>query len=300
MDCWQRGTSFTIASSTSTYTADRWQAYRGATGSTVTRQTSGLTGIQYAMRVVRDSGNTSTTAIQMAQAFESANSYIFAGQTVTVSFYARAGANYSPTSSALSVYLQTGTGSDQNYYAGLTGASNIVNGSTATLTTSWQRFSFTATAGSTATQIAIALVSFPTGTAGANDYYEVTGVQLELGSVATTFKRAGGTIQGELAACRRYLPAFSSGTFNGYAYATNGTIYSIPFDVQARVAPTGITVSGTIYAYALNTNTTVTPSFNAGGLTNGLVLASPTITAGQGSRLELTSGSLVLFTGCEL
>ena len=55
MDVWQRGTSFALASSTKTYTADRWACYRAATGCTVSRQT-GPTGQAYAMRVQRDSG----------------------------------------------------------------------------------------------------------------------------------------------------------------------------------------------------------------------------------------------------
>jgi hypothetical protein len=121
------------------------------------------------MRVARDLLNASTTAIQMAQSIETDNSIPLAGKTVTLSFYARAGANYSAASNALSVYLQTGTGTNQNYYSGFTGASNIVNGSTATLTTTWQRFTFTASVGSTATQLAAAFVSFPVGIAGAAD-----------------------------------------------------------------------------------------------------------------------------------
>jgi hypothetical protein len=207
-DIWQRGTSFTVASSSvSTYAADRWMPYRGATGLTVTRQTvsdtTNLPTIRYALRAQRDSGNTSTLDYSIRTSIETANSIPFAGQAVTLSFYGRKGANYSSTSSLLNVVLQSGTGTDQNNISGYTGQANVIN-STATLTTTWQRFTFTATVGATATELAAQFYSNPTGTAGAADYFEITGVQLELGSYATTFSRAGGTIQGELAACQRY------------------------------------------------------------------------------------------------
>lgn len=57
------------------------------------------------------------------------------------------------------------------------------------LTTTWQRFSFTASIPASATEIAVGFEWTPSGTAGANDWLEVTGVQLELGSVATQFTR---------------------------------------------------------------------------------------------------------------
>jgi hypothetical protein len=205
MDIWQRGTS--IASTAGNlYTADRWYGGFGTTGRTISRQSSGLTGIQYAMRVQRDSGNTSTLAGYLSYTLESADSYRFAGQTVTFSFYARAGANYSPSGGNLAMTFLSGTGTDQNVQNTWTGSATIASGN-ATLTTSWQRFSFTGTVASSATEIGFYGISSWLGTAGTNDYYEITGVQLELGSVATQFKRSngsGGTIQGELAACQRY------------------------------------------------------------------------------------------------
>jgi len=248
----QRGTTFTIASSTATYTLDRWQAYRTATGMTVTQQstsdTTNLPFIQKCVRLARDSANTSTVAIQYIQTIESVNSIPYAGKAITLSFYARAGANYSPTSSALLVYLQTGTGTDQNYINGFTGATNIVNGSTATLTTTWQRFTFNATVGATATQLAVALNMNPTGTAGANDYCEVTGWQIDVGSVALPFRTYAATIQGELAACQRYysrVQAVTTGEFFGMGPANNtsGGLMYCTFPVRMRIAPTSVDFS---------------------------------------------------------
>jgi hypothetical protein len=205
MDIWQRGTSFTVASATKTFTADRWIGYRGATGLTVSRQTASLDGFTYSLRVQRDSGNTSTTSIFLGQNVEILQSTPFIGKTVTVSFWARAGANYSSASNNLTLSSFSGTNAtDQDgFMAGYTGSTAIVDGGQ-TLTTSWQRFSRTGTVSSSATQFYVSFAFTPTGTAGANDWFEVTGVQVEIGSAATNFSRAGGTIQGELAACQRY------------------------------------------------------------------------------------------------
>ena len=312
MDVWQRGTSLAVtAASTSFYSADRFQAYRAVSGATISRQTTSDTTnlpiIQYCARVSRDSGNTATDGIFFAQGFESANSYRYVGQSVTLSFYARKGANYSATSSALSVKLQTGTGTDQNIIIGLSGGPTNVIDQTATLTTTWQRFSYTGTVSSTATQIGVLFGFTPTGTAGAADYYETTGVQVELGSIATAFARAGGTIAGELAACKRYLPSLGANDYLvGLSNATNSSYFNYAFSTTARVAPTGLTVSGTwtLLNGALASGTVGTVQFGASGVNTGLIqtlttIGSPTLTVGQGALLYSASGT-ILFTGCEL
>jgi hypothetical protein len=307
MQVWQRGTSVAVSGAFAlTYAADRWGFFRTgfATGMTVSRQVTGdttnLPFIQYAQRVQRDSGNTSTGIIYSLQNFESINSIPFAGKTVTYSFYARAGANYSAASSALLYSVNTGTGTDQNLLNGYTGQATPIL-TTVTLTTTWQRFTATAALSSSATQIGVAFSYTPVGTAGANDYFEVTGVQLEVGSVATPFHTYAATIQGELSACQRYLPAIYGGSYAGYAYATNSILYAIPFPVNARVAPTGITVTGTWTGYSLNSGSNFTPTFNLADKSGASIDSSGgrTITAGQGSRLE-SSGGVILFTGCEL
>lgn len=182
----------------------------------------------------------------LIQNFESVNSIPFAGRAVTISFYARAGANFSAASAALQYNVATGTGTDQNLLTGFTGRANPILAN-ATLTTTWQRFTATATLAATATQIAVAFDATWVGTAGANDYYEVTGVQLELGSYATTFSRVGGTIQGELAACQRYYyrqtgPQTLSMLSNaGWGSNSAQYVYSIfNTPVSMRSAPTSL------------------------------------------------------------
>ena len=207
---WQRGTSVAVpASSTAAYAADRWSINTNANQAfTFSRQTTNdttnLPFIQYCGRIQRNSGQTGTSTMAVATSFETINSIPFVGKTVTMSFYARAGANYSATSNALAVYLQTGTGTDQNVLSGFTGQAQAIN-QTATLTTTWQRFSYSATLATSVTQLAPTFGFTPTGTASTNDYFEVTGMQIDIGSVALPFRTYAATIQGELAACQRYF-----------------------------------------------------------------------------------------------
>ena len=252
-DIWQRGTSITMSSTA--YTADRWNGYRSVAGGTVTRQATGdttnLPNIQYCSRVSRDSGNTATTSLYFGQSVETSNAIPYAGKAITFSFYARKGANYSPTSSALIAGLYSGTGTDQNNTTGsYTGFATVAE-NTATLTTTWQRFTYTGTFAATATEFCVQFGMAPTGTAGAADYFEVTGVQIELGTTATTFSRAGGTIQGELAACQRYYQLLASGANKAVsmaaAYSTTSFEGITVLPVEMRTTPTLSIVSSTGY-----------------------------------------------------
>jgi hypothetical protein len=250
---WQRGTSISVAASTANaYTADRWGLVTGANqASTVSRQTTGdttnLPAIQYCGRFQRNSGQTGTGTQYLSNAFESINSIPFAGKTVTLSFYARKGADYSPTSSALTAKLYSGTGTDQQSNTGYTGAVAHIN-TTATLTATWQRFTASATVSSSATEISIEFSWTPTGTASTNDYFEVTGVQLDVGSVALPFRTYAATIQGELAACQRYYVRFDNASVNaihgiGLAYDTTNTYFSNQLPVTMRTGPSAIDFS---------------------------------------------------------
>jgi hypothetical protein len=252
MDIWQRGTS--AAGDYPTYLADRWMNYRAVAGSTFSRQVTGdttnLPFIQYCQRLQRNSGNTATNDIIISQSMESVNSIPLAGKTVIMSFYARAGSNLSSSGSTMFAGIFSGTGTDQNFIAGYTGNATVINQSK-TLTTTWQRFTVTGTVGATATEIGVQLGFTPTGTASTNDYVEITGVQLEVGSVATPFSRAGGTIQGELAACQRYYQLWVNGNSQviGNGCYINGTQFNaaLSFLVEMRTAPTLSIVTGNNY-----------------------------------------------------
>ena len=239
MDIWQRGTSF--ANLYNTYTADRWQNYSGVTGITLSQVASGLTGFSYALRSQRNSGGTSTGTMYVGQSLESVNSIPFAGKTATFSFYARCGSNFSPTGSQITATLQYGTGTDNNIYSGFTGGTAIVTAAT-TLTTSWQRFTYTATFASTSTQIGFYFSSVPTGTAGANDYFDITGVQLEIAPQATPFSRAGGSIGGELALCQRYYWQVGAGVLGPAVAISTSNLYGYVYTpVSMRLSPPTVT-----------------------------------------------------------
>jgi hypothetical protein len=239
MQIWQRGTSITM--STSAYTADRWQGYRGVAGGTVSRQVTGdttnLPFIQYCARVQRDVGNTDVSSkLYLAQTLESVNSIPFAGKTVTISFYARKGANYSQASSQIPVFFMQAATTDANVLTSMSGSSiATVN---ATLTTTWQRFTGTGTINTTSTQIGMYAEFTPVGTAGAADYFEITGVQIDVGSVALPFRTYAATIQGELAACQRYYQkTFDQGTTPGNAVTPNGQVYFTRQATSGTVEP---------------------------------------------------------------
>jgi hypothetical protein len=249
---WQRGTTGAGATGAGTgYIADRWQAGRTAfaAGMTCSRQVTGdttnLPFIQYCARVQRDSGNTGTGLLLLTQSFESVNSIPLAGKAVVLSFYARKGANYSATSDLLKVELATGTGTDQNYFsAGYTGTVRPVN-TTTTLTSTWQRFTFTGTVDATATELAVQIGYTPVGTASTNDYFEVTGVQLEAANSVSNYAPNGATYAAELAACRYYYRRNTStlgyGVILPIGSAASTTAAVLTFtDGPMRINPTSV------------------------------------------------------------
>jgi hypothetical protein len=264
-DFWQRGTSFTLSNSAYQYLADRfYSAISLNCTNTFSQSTDAPTGFNYSMKWQRAAGVTTTPDFLLYCALENFDSTRFAGQAVTLSFYAKVGANYSGANQ--NIYLYSGTGTNQGgNIAAWTGATSINSGSnTFTPTTSWQRFTLKGTVPSTAKQLGINFATTTSGTAGADDSVYVTGFQLELGSVQTSFKRAGGTIQGELAACQRYYNRYTNAVTNGQitgtvGYAVNTTLmdYYVVLPVQMRVQPTVLDYSNIqVYTIASLTNYT--------------------------------------------
>ena len=137
--------------------------------------------------------------------------------------------------------------------------------------------------------------------------FYITGVQLEKGSTATSFDyRPYGT---ELQLCQRYLPAwsFTNGQYisQGWSYNTTSALHTIITPVSTRVAPTGITTTGSYTSLVSGAGTVNATSvaFSSSSVNNLtlLVSAASGYTSGYGQALyPSTSTATILGTGCEL
>jgi hypothetical protein len=201
---WQRGTSFTNPTD-NTYTCDRYKQNGNGSGftkiwsrQTFTPGTAPVAGYESAyfyrfnQTVAGTGGTNNNIAIYVHEDVRT-----FAAQTVTLSFWAKADA----TRSLFLFYGQefNNSGSGDQY----------PSIATATLSTSWTRYTFTFTVASIAGKTIGAgfTGNFQLVFNAANNIVQTIdlwGIQLEAGNVATPFQTATGTPQGELAACQRY------------------------------------------------------------------------------------------------
>ena len=305
-DIAQRGTSVSITGATvSNYGLDRWFGFTGGSNITQSQVASGLTGFQYAVRTQRTAGQTSTGTIYLSQSLETRNTIPLAGQTVTWSFWGRIGLNFSGASNQVVSQVLSGTGTDQNILSGYTGASYVLNATT-TLTTSWQRFTYTATVSSTATEIGILWNYVPSGTAGANDYFDITGVQLEIAPQATPFSRAGGSIGGELALCQRYYYSETgSAGYNtllgvGSVYNSSVCVFQLKWPVTMRTNPTMTATSGSGYFLVATASLgfvsfSTVSSFTSPNVVGTIISMSlpGSYTAGQSGLLYSNNGTIM-------
>jgi hypothetical protein len=273
--------AFSSITTSGTYGFDRW--FIGFSGGTVTYSAQtftpgtapvvGYEGTNFA-RVVTASQSAAGNFTYLQQRIEDVRT--FAGQTVTVSFWAKA-ATGTP-SVGIVFEQQFGTG----------GSGTVVtSGGTTAITTSWTRYSKTISvpsiAGKTIGTGTVALnlglmtsVGTTISAAGypavglQNETIDFWGIQVEAGSVATPFTTAGGSIGGELALCQRYYLRYTQSIAyerfgNGMAGATNAVTFQIPLKVTMRVAPTSIDYNSMTAFDGITQSGTGVAAINASG-----------------------------------
>ena len=191
-ELWQRGTTFVITNGSTIYGPDRWQPYvaiGGATNATISQQ-PGATSGRFFCRVQRNNGDAGNDGISINSSLTRDMCIGVAGNQLTFSFTARAGANYSPTGNIIRARIWTGTGNaDISYLSGYTGQV-LFSDTTFILTNNFVRYSFTTAAvPANVTQFAAALLMVPTGVAGGADYFDVYDIQVEISAVQSPFDR---------------------------------------------------------------------------------------------------------------
>jgi hypothetical protein len=226
------------------------------------------------------------------------NVQTFAGQTATISFWAKA-----DSARTLTVFLQ------QNFGSG--GSATVsVSTQTTAITTSWARYSFTATypsiAGKTigTSSFVPFFIYFAAGQASGSPELDVWGVQIEAGSVATAFQTATGTIQGERSACERYYwrvnGVAGANSFGWPGISANATTayVTVGLPTTMRVTPTSLDFS----AVGITNTTGYTNAASALGLETGtpntfrLTLTSTGMTGNQATQMCLQSNGYLGFS----
>jgi hypothetical protein len=271
-DIWQRGTSFNNLSNV--YTADRWKIGYQDDGAIYTQQTSDLAGFNLYMRMIK--GGVPNGSHMVQQAIETVNCADLIGQRVVFSCWARLSNSTTQATHQLNMALGFSATTDYSgwlnsadicsFYANwrATGANGVtfqagstsVNSfapsqSSGTLTTTWQRYFYTLIVPANTRTVVCGVYSESTVQNGGID---VTGIQMEIGSVPTAFERR--SIGDETDLCQRYYRIEPFGAdFNGNSWAGGAIKFSM------RRTPDIVSVTYPVYLSNLNT---------AAGSTNGL------------------------------
>lgn len=249
---WQRGTSITSTGGSPDYTADRWAMTRAVGTQIVSRQLAGLTGFQYCMRVARSAADALTNTLYTVQSCETINSIPFAGQLVTISLWARTSATFPGT---LSVNVQYGSGVDEGPLAAYTAPQATFIGFTVPVpNTTWAFFQGSALCPAGATEIKVYFSWAPPAAAAAGTYYELTGIQVEVGSVASPFQLV--PFADSLRTCQRYyqkslpygtVPAAGAGGAGGAQYIVNRA--GVQFDESQVCLPVVMRITPAVTFY---------------------------------------------------
>jgi hypothetical protein len=247
MDISQRGTAFTGVNSV--YTLDRWfyASFGTSTTANVSQGTAdSVPGFQYYARIAANAATLSN--YNLTQTLETANTIPLRGRTVTVSFWLRTPVAFS---NIFVWNLRYSTSADTRISNAGTGTA-VGSDFTFTGPTAWTKYSQTMTIPSDASSLGLVIGTYNNTVSTA--YFDIAGVQLELGSQVTPFARAGGSIGGELALCQRYYWRAYGNAANmnwslGQVVASGYSITALQNPIQMRVPATSIDWSGAISFY---------------------------------------------------
>ncbi len=233
-DIWQRGTAFG-PDTWGVYSADRWLNV-GSANYSVSRQefTAGQTDVpnnpRYFLRIVPSE----STTVGLIQRIEDV--LTCAGQTITLSFWAKASAD-----------ITAGTNRfRQNFGSGGSSEVSDIGSTSVSLTTAWQKFIITATlpsvSGKTIGSNSCLVVELCRTTT--DKTIDIAQVQIELGGCATPFEQR--PIGLELELCQRYFERLSGPALStiapGQCTDSNRAIISLHYSTK-RTSPS-ITLLG--------------------------------------------------------
>lgn len=270
--------------SANAYAVDGWLHEFSSGTATTTRAVQGL-GLGSPHLVTAISGQSGATAYCLVyQKIEDVAT--LSGQTVTISFNAKAASGTPRIGLAFEQFFGTGGGS--------TGVSTALG--KVTISTTMQRYSLTTTVPSVIGKtrgtgnndciylefwysLSTAYDYFSPGLGIQTNTFYMTDVQLETGSVATTFERLPQQMQ--LAWCQRYFQRWQQPPLRGVIESGYASRVAFPLPVTMRVAPVA-TISGVLNYWdgaAGIAGTTINASYNTpmaceinlgpGGLTTG-------------------------------
>ena len=292
------GVISTAIAATPTYFADRFFAAGGASSAILMAAVAdtSIVGFNQSLKISRQSGSANTAIVSVGQVMETFDALRCQGQTVTLSFWAKAGASYS--GGALTVQIVAGSGTNQSaasLLASTWSGQSTVLVATQTLTTGMTRYQFTGVAPANATQLAVLLSFTPSGTAGADDSFSINGVQFEIGASASPFERIDAQVVLEL--CQRYSwvqPEPAAGVVIGVGANTGASsqLFYMPTPVPLLKAPSVTVSAGTFKTNqaGVPTATTITPG--ATHTPNAVSInGNSSGTAGQATMLQGGGGS---------
>ena len=227
MEVAQRGTSGT---STNAYAIDRWILYHAGTAPTWVRTTGGGLLNEHFSDLLEIVGAAGNTGINLNQRIESLNSADLCGKTVTFSAYV----------------LHTNTGGPRNFVIAAQHPNNVDNwGSSVTQIGNsgniyvpfnvWTRITWTTTLPASGPNLGLSFEIICQSVVATQSIY-ITGVQLEVGSVATPFEHRPYGIELEL--CQRYYQNIIGSPAAGCVAASNKASVSVLLPTTMRAVPT--------------------------------------------------------------